>query len=116
MLKFFKSFGFAWEGILVGLKTERNLNFHVFSAVIVVIAGFLTGLTTVEWFIVILLCGGMLSLEMMNTAIERVVDLVTEEDHPLAKQAKDLAAGAVLIYAIVSAVIGLLIFVPKWFI
>ena len=53
-----------------------------------------------EWFIVLILTGGMLSLELMNSAIERVVDLVTTECHPLAKQAKDLAAGAVLIYAI----------------
>lgn len=69
----------------------------------------------IEWSIVVLLIGGMLALEMMNAAIERVVDLVTLENHPLAKHAKDLAAGAVLVYAISSVVIGLIIFVPKWF-
>ena len=68
-----------------------------------------------EWFIVLILIGGMLSLELVNAAIERVVDLTTTEWHPLAKQAKDLSAGAVLIYAIVSALIGLLLFIPKWF-
>ena len=70
------------------------------AAIIVVVAGVLTGLSMVEWFIVIILIGGMLALEMLNSAIERVVDLHTTEHHPLAKQAKDLAAGAVLIYAI----------------
>lgn len=68
-----------------------------------------------EWFIVLILIGGMLSLELVNAAIERVVDLTTTEWHPLAKQAKDLSAGAVLIYAIVSALIGMLLFIPKWF-
>ena len=57
----------------------------------------------------------MLALELMNSAVERVVDLLTTERHPLAKQAKDLAAGAVLIYAIGSAIIGLILFIPKWF-
>lgn len=56
---------------------------------------------------------GMLSLELLNTAIERVVDLATEEYHPLAKQAKDIAAGAVLVYAIVSVIIGGVILLPK---
>lgn len=114
MGKFLRSFGFASEGVLHGLKTERHLKFHYFAATFVIIAGILTGLTKTEWFVVIILIGGMLSLELMNTAVERVVDLITSERHHLAKQAKDLAAGAVLIYAIVSAIIGLMIFIPKW--
>lgn len=114
MRKFFKAFVYAWNGIVHGVKRERNLKFHVLATVIVIIAGVLTKLTRMEWFIVLMLIGGMLALEMMNSAIERVVDLITSKRHPLAQQAKDLAAGAVLVYAIISAVIGLLIFVPKW--
>jgi undecaprenol kinase len=57
--------------------------------------------------------GGMLSLELMNTAVERVVDLATKDYHPLAKQAKDIAAGAVFIYAALSVIIGAIIFLPK---
>ena len=113
MRKFLKSFGFAFEGILHGLRTERHIKFHFYAAVFVILAGFLTGLTGTEWFIVLILIGGMLALELINSAVERIVDLITSEQHPLAKQAKDLAAGAVLIYAIVSAIIGLLIFIPK---
>lgn len=78
-------------------------------------AGLVTGLSLLEWMVVIVLIGGMLALEMFNSAIERVVDLATSELHPLAKQAKDMAAGAVLVFAVASAIIGLLIFLPKWF-
>ncbi|WP_438311000.1 diacylglycerol kinase family protein [Sporosarcina sp. FA9] len=115
MRKFFKAFKYAWDGILFGLRVERNLKFHFLAGLIVVIAGFLTGLTLIEWFVILILIGGMLSLELVNSAIERVVNLVTTEIHPLAKQAKDLAAGAVLIYAVISGVIGLLLFASKWF-
>ena len=73
------------------------------------------GFTLIELMVVIVLIGGMLALEMFNSAIERVVDLATSELHPLAKQAKDMAAGAVLVFAVASAIIGLLIFLPKWF-
>jgi len=114
MQRFFRAFGFAFEGILHGLKAERNLKFHFLAAIIVIGAGFFTGLSMTEWFVVTILIGGMLAMELMNSAVERIVDLVTSEQHPLAKQAKDLAAGAVLIFAIVSAVIGLMIFIPKW--
>ncbi len=88
---------------------------HLFSAVIVAIAGIWTGLDQMEWMLVIILIGGMFALELINSALERTVDLVTEERHPLAKQAKDMAAGAVLVFAVTSAIIGLLIFLPKWF-
>jgi undecaprenol kinase len=114
MRKFFKAFVYAWSGILFGIKAERNLKFHLLAAVVVFLAGLFTGLSVLEWCIVLILIGGMLSLEMMNAAIERVVDLITTESHPLAKHAKDLAAGAVLIYAIISAIIGWMIFIPKW--
>jgi undecaprenol kinase len=57
----------------------------------------------------------MIALELVNSAIERVVDLASPDIHPLAKEAKDIAAGAVLVFAAASAIIGLLIFLPKWF-
>lgn len=114
MKKFLRGFTFAWAGISHGFKTERNFKIHVFSAVTVILLGIVTKLSFVEWFIVLILIGGMLALELMNTAVERLVDLATEEVHPLAKQAKDVAAGAVLVFAFMSAVIGLLLFMPKW--
>lgn len=98
------------EGFLNG----RNMKFHGIAAVAVIIAGSFTGLSTAEWMIIAVLISGMIALELMNTAVEHVVDLVTKEYHPLAKKAKDTAAGAVLIFAIASAIIGCLIFLPKW--
>jgi len=115
MRKFIQSFVYAWNGICYGIGAERNAKVHLISAIIVIIAGFMTGLSLLEWFIVIILICGMLALELMNSAVERVVNLLTIERHILAKQAKDLAAGAVLVYAIGSAIIGLLLFIPKWF-
>jgi undecaprenol kinase len=116
MQNFIKSFRYAFEGIIHAVKTERNFKFHLIAAVIVITTGLLSDLTYTEWFIILVLIGGVLSLELLNSAIERVVNLVTMERMPLAKQAKDLAAGAVLIFAIMSAIIGLLIFIPKWII
>lgn len=113
--KFFKAFIYAGQGIVHAFRTERNFKFHTFAAVIVVCVGFIVGLSIYEWLIILLLIGGMLALEALNAAIERVVDLVTQEHHPLAKQAKDLAAGAVLLFSIASAIIGLLLFIPKFF-
>ncbi|MEA0554957.1 diacylglycerol kinase family protein [Lysinibacillus irui] len=112
--KYLRSFGYAIEGILTASK-EQNFKSHVVSAIIVMLAGYLTGLSRIEWYIVLLLIALMFALEMINTAIERVVDLASPEIHPLAKQAKDIAAGAVLVFALFSAIIGLLIFLPKWF-
>ena len=112
--KFVRSFGYAYKGIITACA-EQNFKSHLLSAGIVLIAGYFTGLSRIEWYIVLLLIALMFALEMINTAIERVVDLASPTIHPLAKQAKDLAAGAVLVFAIFSAIIGLLIFIPKWF-
>lgn len=89
------------------------MKIHVAVTLLVIIAGFILGLSVTEWCICLGLFGLVMALELVNTAVEAVVDLVTAERHPLAKIAKDTAAGAVLIAAIMAAVIGLLIFVPK---
>ncbi|MER2125751.1 diacylglycerol kinase family protein [Solibacillus sp.] len=112
--KFLKSFRYAVEGILTAAM-EQNLRFHILSAVIVVLAGLLTGLSTTEWFMITIVIALVIGAELFNSAIERVVDLASPEIHPLAKQAKDIAAGAVLVFAVASVIIGLLIFLPKWF-
>lgn len=109
----YKSFGYAFEGIFAGIRGERNMKIHCFAAVCVVVAGVLLHISVAEWCICLVLFGLILSLELVNTAIEAVVDLVTEDKKPLAKLAKDTAAGAVLIAAVMAAMAGLLIFVPK---
>lgn len=109
----YKSFGYAFEGIFAGIKKERNMKIHCLVMLCVVAAGFLVQISIVEWCICLILFGLILSLELVNTAIEAVVDLVTEERKPLAKLAKDTAAGAVLIAALMAAGVGIIIFVPK---
>ena len=108
-----KSFGYAFEGIRTGISKERNMKIHCMVAALVVIAGLILGISVTEWCICLGLFGMVMALELVNTAVEAVVDLVTEERHPLAKIAKDTAAGAVLIAAIMAAIVGLIIFVPK---
>ncbi len=109
----YKSFGYAFEGIFAGIRGERNMKIHCFAAMCVIVAGVLFHISVTEWCICLVLFGLILSLELVNTAIEAVVDLVTEDKKPLAKLAKDTAAGAVLIAAVMAAMAGLLIFVPK---
>ena len=108
-----KSFGYAFEGIFTCMKKERNMKIHCAMAVLVVIAGVILKISLTEWCICLVLFGLIMALELVNTAIEAVVDLVTQEKKPLAKIAKDTAAGAVLVAAIMSAIIGCMIFVPK---
>ncbi len=115
MKKFLKAFVYAGEGVIDGIMKGRNIRLHVLSAIIVLIAGWLTGLSQIEWMLIILIIAVMIALELMNTAVEYVVDLVTTEFHPLAKKAKDTAAGSVLVFAIASAIVGCMIFFPKWF-
>jgi undecaprenol kinase len=108
-----ETFKFALEGIRVSILNEKNIRFHLLFSVIVIVLGIIFNLTQTEWLFILIAIAGMIVVEMINTAIERVVDLVTDQYHPLAGQAKDIAAGAVLIYAILSVIIGMIIFIPK---
>lgn len=107
-----KSFGYAFEGILTGIRQERNMKIHCVAIILVTAAGTLFQITAVEWCICLLLFALVAGLELVNTAVEAVVDLVTEEKKPLAKIAKDTAAGAVLFTAVMAVIIGCIIFIP----
>lgn len=109
----YKSFGYAFQGIFNTIRTERNIKIHCAAAILVMIFGIWLQISKTEWMICFILFGLILALELVNTAVEATVDLFTEERKPLAKKAKDAAAGAVLIVAIFAAVIGILIFIPK---
>ncbi|ESU30620.1 hypothetical protein G3A_21080 [Bacillus sp. 17376] len=109
------SFKFGFEGIVEAAAKERNVRIHLAISVFVIVSGFIFSINKYEWIAIILSIGGMISMEMMNTAIERTVDMYTKEYHPLAKQAKDIAAGAVLVFAMSSVLIGLIIFLPRIF-
>ncbi|MCA1056182.1 diacylglycerol kinase family protein [Rossellomorea aquimaris] len=115
MRRFTKSFGYAWQGIKGVWKSEQNFRIHVCAAFVAVILAIILSISVVEWMILVLLIFGMLALETLNTAVEKAVDLITEEYHPLAKASKDLASAAVFFFAIGSFIIGCLIFIPKIF-
>ncbi len=108
-----RSFGYAFEGIAAVIKKERNMKIHCCAMILVVMAGTILQISVWKWCICFCLFGLVLALELVNTAIEAVVDLVTEERRALAKLAKDAAAGAVLVSAIMAAVAGLMIFIPE---
>ena len=109
------SFKYAFEGIGEAWKTEQNLKIHFIIMFLVIIAGFVFKITITEWLICLLLFALVISLELINTAIETTVDIAMPEINEKAKYAKDIAAGAVLFSAIISVIVGLIIFLPKIF-
>ena len=107
-----KSFSFAWKGILTCAGHEQNITFHLLVAILVIAAGLLFNITHVEWMVVMLCIGTVITAELFNSAIERLVDLVSPEWNKIAGEVKDIAAGAVLVTAITAAIIGLIVFLP----
>lgn len=110
MKDFFRSFIYALHGIWSGIADQRNLKFQLGVAVVVIGAGFYLSITPIEWCIILLCIALVIGLELVNTALENLVDLVTLEQNPLAGRIKDIAAGAVLAVSVISLIIGLIIF------
>jgi len=108
---FVASFGFALQGIREALRGERNFKVMLAVAALAVVAGFVLRLDALSWALVVLMIGLVLCAELLNTALETLVDLASPQLHPLAKRAKDLAAGAVLVLCACVAVAGLAIYV-----
>ena len=111
--KLINSFKYAFKGIVSSIKSERNMKIHFTMMILVIIAGILLNISMWEWITCFILFGLVISLEMVNTAIETVVDIVSPKYNFQAGRAKDIAAGAVLVNAIVAVIVGLLIFLPK---
>ncbi len=111
--RFIKSMNYALNGLWGVFSTEANMKIHLVITALVVISGFLFQISVTEWLICLVCFGMVIGMEMMNTALEKWVDFVSPEYHTAAGQAKDIAAGAVLIVAVFAALAGLIIFVPK---
>lgn len=111
--KFSESVGHALDGIQYTASHERNFRIEISFAIMVSIASFIFQVSLAEWCQLVLVIGMVLALEMVNTAIERCVDLVTKDYKELAKIAKDVSAGAVFVMSMFSVVLGILIFLPK---
>jgi diacylglycerol kinase len=110
--KFVRGFGYAFSGLWYTLRTQRNMRVHVSIALLAVLVGLLLRISPVEFAIIFLAIICVFTAEMFNTVFELCVDLASPEYNPLAKIAKDVAAGAVLMSAILSVIIGLCIFLP----
>ncbi len=108
-----ESFKYAFQGIKSFYHSEPNVKIHLFFALIVIIGGLFFNISTTEWCLSIGCISVVLMAEAFNTALEHITDLVSPGYHDLAKKTKDVAAGAVLIAAFGSALIGFLIFLPK---
>lgn len=106
------AFKFAGKGLWELLRTQPNFLIHLSASIIVVAAGFYFGIAHFEWLALILTIGFVLVTEVLNTAAEYIVDLVSPEHHALAGKIKDIAAGAVLLAAIIAIAEGILIFGP----
>lgn len=107
-----ESFKFAGEGFFYALRSQRNMRWHAVAAVLAVTAGCWLGLARWEWLVLVILIGLVWAAEIVNTALETVVDLCCPQEHPLAKKAKDLAAAGVLVLAVTAAAAGVLLFAP----
>lgn len=106
---FFRAFTYAFSGIVQGIKSERNIRFHLCAAVTVLAFMRFYELTAVEKCVLFLCIGGVISAELINTAVENAVDMISTEISPAAKAAKDCAAGAVLVMSVCAAVCGVVI-------
>ncbi|WP_214226907.1 diacylglycerol kinase family protein [Pedobacter sp. B4-66] len=113
MLKFIKGFGYAFSGVAYTFKTQLNFKFHVVALLLIALAGWYFKLSVNEWLWIVVAAAIVLITELINTAIEVLVDLVSPDYNPKAKIIKDVAAASVLIAAIGAVVIGLIIFIPK---
>lgn len=108
-----RAFICAFKGILGAARRERNFRIMLGCFAVVLAAGLFWRLSGIEWSVVLICCGGVLAFELMNTALEAAVDLVTRERCELAKKAKDAAAGASFVFSMFSVAVGLIIFVPR---
>ena len=107
------SFKYAIEGLITAYKEEQNLRVHTIVAILVIVSSIFLKLSVVEFSICLILIGLVLMAEFFNTAIENMVDMITLENNIHAKKAKDVSAAGVLIFALFSAIIGFVIFLPK---
>lgn len=113
--KLLKSFGYAFKGLKIVAGSQQNFWIHIIVACIVVICAILLKLNVVEWCIIVLCIFVVLALEILNTAIEKLVDFVSPGFHQQAGIVKDISAAAVFLAAIAAVIIGLIIFLPKIF-
>lgn len=115
MKKIILSFRYAYNGIKYVFRTQQNFRIQLIVFFIALFLGLIFNITSNEWLVILFMSSLVLSLEIINTSIENLVDLMTDNYHPKAEKAKDAAAAAVLLSSIISILVGLIIFIPYLF-
>src|ERR1700712_2601500 len=113
MLTFLKSFAYAFNGLVIFFRHERNGKIQLLVAVVAVLFGWRFKISAAEWIVVLTCIATVLSFEMINSSVEKLCNLVHPKYHPAVKTIKDMCAGAVLFVSVISAIIGAIIFLPK---
>ncbi len=113
LIKQLKSFKYAFNGLKILLIEEHNSRIHLLAAIVAILAGVYFDISTAEWLFILVAISSVFVIELINSAVENLADMVTKEQHPVIKKVKDLAAGAVLVVSIMAFIIGLIIFIPK---
>lgn len=111
-----QSLRYAWQGIKYAFSSQHNMWLHSAAAILAILLGLILQISHTQWYIIALCISLVLAMEMMNTAIETLIDHLHPEQHPKMGLIKDLAAGAVLVTAIVAFIIGCFIFLPRLFV
>lgn len=111
--KLYGSFRAAFKGIKDGLFCERNFQIHLFVALLVIVMGFVLSISLLEWAVIVLSIVLVMATELINTALEILIDYFNPDIHPVIGKVKDMVAGSVLIVSIGSFAVGMIIFLPK---
>ncbi len=114
MKKLFKSFMYAFRGLIHAFVNEHNFTIEIFCAIIVIVFSLVFTISTLEWFVVIINIGIVLMAELFNTAIENLCNMIHKETHPIIKIVKDVSAGAVVIAALCAFICACIIFIPHF--
>ncbi len=110
---FWRSFSYAGQGVWHAVRTQRNMRVHLAAGAAVIALALILRVSAVDWACLLTAIGLVLTAETLNTVVEAIVDLCTDEFHPLAKIAKDAAAGAVLISSVAAFGVGVAVFLPR---
>ncbi len=113
MQKFFRGFVYAWQGIVYALQTQLNMRVHLVVSIAAITLSIWLGISRIEWMLLLMTLAQVISLEIVNTALEVSLDLISKEHNPWIGRAKDLAAGAVLVSAVFAIGVGFLLWGPR---
>lgn len=114
IIKCLKSFQYAWKGVVYVLLNENNMRFHILASISIVLIGYFLKFTLNEWIATVISIGMVWAAEIFNTAIEKLVDIISPQHDPRAGLVKDISSGAVLVLACMALVVGIILVISKF--